>query len=247
MTAPTARQILTEALATIEATYWVKKAEYIWKSERTRSQKEPIKVSKIGRGLSRSYLSSATDLKDDGIVGVCSIGAMSLAITVLGDSTLQSFTALAENNFEAKKAGHALASVVRPRDASLWRYDWAKVEPEQVIASWNDKSETKKHDVVSAFTRALADPILDAKQLWYLAFELTWSKSFAHLVGTVFHDQVEAIRFKNAVEESRQKSDSRMGGTACERAFARYARENARDRPLVLRSIDAKGVESGTF
>jgi hypothetical protein len=189
-----AAEILSQAVDTIKATYWIQNDEVEHDAYGISINPEfgaPPKWWKLGMDTKKLARALAKDLEipklkvlsveeDDTegwtqinyITGVCSIGAMALAEAVTKNEHLTEFHYLYNNDWEHHIAARALASAVHPQVLQERHIDddWGfpQTAP-SFIAGWNDKVGRKKSDVVKAFNQAIIDPMLDWKQYWTLA------------------------------------------------------------------------------
>jgi hypothetical protein len=158
---PTPKQILSEARALLEQTYWCQDTEFEY--VRKDDLDEVPKYLELGKGPNKEYVSS-----------VCSIGAIAVAHCQKTESDeLFCFNYLFDTDWNTMRAGYALA-------AEVWSAsDISPSEPPaDIIADWNDTKSRTRAQVLKAFAKALESPLLTAKSIWLVsavnAWEQTW-------------------------------------------------------------------------
>ena len=181
------REILSQALDTLRATYWIKGEEFNQDHKVYFTSEQAAKIQKI-RGLSPVHrrikrLFKLGEPDWDGlekavvipsqvregnnfvVTGVCSIGAMALVNATVKGTELIEFDALSDSDFEHHRAGMALAQAIQdayPDQAApaVW------CTYPGIIADWNDDEERERKQVLAAFKAAIEGPWVERKDWW---------------------------------------------------------------------------------
>lgn len=157
----TAKDVLIEACDKIEATYWVQGAEFKRADENTYAA-DQLKIS--GQKFIPIVMAGGYNTL---VTGVCSVGAISLAVATRTKTPLTSFEDLARRDPATYKAGEALADVLRAQ--SKWKIE-ASDTALDTIANWNDDENRTRAQVVKAFKKALESPKLTAKNIYTITY-----------------------------------------------------------------------------
>lgn len=157
---PTAKQLLAEALDTIEASYWIRAALF--------AASAPDKVGEAKHKLVDVTYNSDISTRHmvDGktaITGVCSLGAMALAECLLGARPLTGWESIRDRSLEARKAEMLLVNAIAELFPGHWGYG---TEPNEIIINFNDHSSRERDDVIAVFRHAMESPLHKASTWW---------------------------------------------------------------------------------
>lgn len=172
----TARDVLTQAAETIDASFWVKRTELSF-SPRLPSgggwwDNKIIRVKAAALTSPRYTMGGEVAIK-----GVCSVGAISLARALKGETEIESFGPLSERDLPTYLAAAALAwamsdDKIFTSQEAVYAYPLnvllSNPSPSGIIITVNDNPMTTKEIVSAAFHRALEHPVLDATEVWVL-------------------------------------------------------------------------------
>lgn len=226
-----AKAILTEALDTIKATFWVAGKEFALaqaEAEWNETTKDYDYDWKPWEEISKAFV---IDVGDDGpfesykqvndgkvkITGVCSIGALALANVTLYDEPISHWEDICGYDPHTFLAGAVLANEIvkdglaRPvegeegHDPFNPHINWRENRNENgsIIAAWNDYPGRTREQVIEMFDRALASPLLTAEQIYGIVYSgsLMHSSQTYHVQGVYFPSQQEAEDFWTSSNE----------------------------------------------
>src|SRR4051794_17775538 len=100
------KDILIQAALTIESSYWIKGEEHVGISGRDLEEAEET-------GKKFITLPPLPDQWMTAVTGVCSVGAISLVVATKRKEVLRGYDELADCDLATRKAGEALADVLR--------------------------------------------------------------------------------------------------------------------------------------
>lgn len=164
-----AKDILAESLATIQATFWVQHVEAKFAAIDLWDDIDKGIIASPDENAGYANLHFFTDDDHDNkvkVTGVCSIGAIALANVTLYDEPLDSFSSIAMRDIETWKAAQALAQVIVEGEPGFLDEDSGAT-----IANWNDFHGRTREEIVAAFEKALASPLLVGTEFYLIVGE----------------------------------------------------------------------------
>lgn len=168
---PTAREVLTQALDYLEQSFWIKRQDFsVPPSTAWDTVEKFIKVPASSDYYTNAKADAAGFHK---LTGVCSVGAMAVARSVLRNTGLQSFGTFSMLGREMQWAAMVLAQAIYagrpPRTQHLMEMQCCNYG--RFIATWNDDYNTTREEVLATFAAALEHPLLDATEGFAIAMQ----------------------------------------------------------------------------
>jgi hypothetical protein len=211
-----AKDILQEALDTIQATFWIQGDEFNFVyatyvgagSESRWDEWEKVNkaiLAELGDGFTHGGLVNPTTDKAK-ITGVCSIGALALANVTLYNEPLASWDAISGWDLETWKAGAALVSAIYEGNTEADWYDMDNLGT--TIARWNDYTQRTREEVIDVFTKALKDPMLTATVPVEILYRGS-SGEYTYSTKLYFPDEAAAQAFLDGDSELLEEVQSR--------------------------------------
>ena len=201
-----AKAILTEALDTIKATFWVAGKEFDFALVSVWDDLDKAIEARVDDDV-QSYAGTVVHEgnKKVKVTGVCSIGAISIANCTLYDEPIQPWDSIAQWDLETWKAGAALAMTIL--DEGLYPYS-ACTDPGEIIASWNDADDKTRDDIIPAFEKALQSPLLASP----LPYTIKGENDFDGTVwtGLWFADEAAATAFLGGDSALRKRLEEEL-------------------------------------
>lgn len=194
--------IMTEALDTIKATFWIKGDEFTFASGDydmnggyTWGNWETVNKAILAE-LDDEVWDDHSDRVNPEVgkakvVGVCSIGALALANVTLYDEPLTTWDNISGRDAHSWMAGAALAQTILEETTKehFCRLDNHN-EAGSIIAAWNDADGRTREEVIEMFTKALAHPLATADTAFKLQYQMP-GNTYPYGIGIYFASEQE--------------------------------------------------------
>lgn len=191
--------ILKQAREDIAITYWIQNKEFDygnWDVIESLPKYKEVNVVDYNDGDTRTK-ETKDGKKVAAVTGVCSIGAVALATMTLYDVPLDTYSQIASFDQHTKAAGHLLADVVARQDPG---YSVGADTEGETIANWNDAGDRTREQVLAAFDKAIAHPLIEAEVLWGLSTPDMYSVGY--YCALLFTTEQEAQSFADKLNKS---------------------------------------------